>query len=182
LAPLEVDLAITNRGAVPFQRIEIDTNGNGTPDITLTGLVNNQVIEHLRYPVPGTYTIGVKVYDANNAVIHTAYRKIRAYGADETGNKMVTLYNDLINRLGNGDPAGALRLFTGNAAARYSSVFTTLGTSISSVAQQLGTPIGGAGTATWGELSILRNTTNGGQLFMLYMIRGEDGIWRIDNM
>jgi hypothetical protein len=182
LGPLEVDLTITNRGAVPFQRIEIDTNGNGTPDITLTGLSNNQVVEHLTYSVPGTYTISVKVYDAANVVIYSAYRRIRAYGADETGNKMITLYNDLISRLGNTDPAGALRLFTGNAAARYSPVFTALGSTLPSVARQLGNPIGGAGTATWGELSILRNTTSGNQVFMLYMMRGEDGIWRIDSM
>src|SRR4030095_6061607 len=146
-----MDLTITNRGAIPFQRIEIDSNGDGTPDITLPTLANNQIVEHLTYPGPGTYTIGVKVYDVNNAVVYSAYRRIRAHGADETGNKMVTLYNDLISRLANGDPTGALRLFTGNAAARYSSVFTTLGTSLPSVAQQLGTLIGGVGMEGWGE-------------------------------
>jgi len=182
LGPLEVDLTITNRGAVAFQRIEIDMNGDGSPDITLTGLPDNQSVEHLTYSVPGTYTISVRVYDAANAVIYSAYRKVRVHGADETGRKMVALYNDLVSRLGNSDPAGALRLFTGNAGARYSSVFAALGATLPSVAQQLGNPIAGAGTATWGELSILRSTTNGDRVFMLYMIRGEDGIWRIDSM
>jgi hypothetical protein len=182
LAPLDIDLTIANRGGASFQRIEIDTNGDGAAEAILTALPDNRIVESFSYPVPGTYTIGVKVYDANNQVIYAAQRKIRAYGADELGYKIVGVYNNLVTRLGNNDPNSALRLFTGNAAARYASVFSALGSSLSSVAQQLGKPINGAGGEEWSELTILRSTPNGDQAFMMYIIRGEDGIWRIDSM
>jgi hypothetical protein len=32
------------------------------------------------------------------------------------------------------------------------------------------------------EYSIVRNTAEGLQLFLIYMIRGADGIWRIESM
>ena len=119
LAPLDIELTIVNRGNAAFQRIEIDTNGDGTPETIVTTLPGNRIVESFSYPVPGTYTIRVKMYDVNNQVIYSTQRKVRAYGADELGYKIVGVYNNLLIKLGNNDATGALRMFTGNAAQRY---------------------------------------------------------------
>ena len=62
LAPLSATMTITNRGSVAFQRIEIDTNDDGTPEQTLSGLTDNQAVLALSFPNPGTYTVRVTAF------------------------------------------------------------------------------------------------------------------------
>jgi len=51
-----------------------------------------------------------------------------------------------------------------------------------SVAAQLGTPIDGVVTGDWAELTLLRQTADGERAFPVYLIRGGDGIWRVESM
>jgi hypothetical protein len=50
------------------------------------------------------------------------------------------------------------------------------------VAVKLGTLIDGVLTEEWSELTLLRDTPDGSRLFMMYLIRGGDGIWRLESM
>src|SRR5439155_19923292 len=70
-SPLTVNLTITNRGNVPFQRIEIDWNGDGTTDTTLTSLVDNERRIAITYNNAGTYRIRIVVYGVSNSVIYS---------------------------------------------------------------------------------------------------------------
>jgi len=182
LAPLSATMTITNRGNVAFQRIEIDMNGDGTPEQTLTSLVNNQAIVTLTFPSPGTYTMRVTVYDSSNNVIYVARRKVRAYSPSELGLRVIDVYAGMVTRLAANNPAGALRSFTGDAQTRYSGVFTAISSSLSVVAAQLGTLIDGVITEDTAELTIARDTPSGKQSFLIYLIRGRDGLWRIESM
>jgi len=75
-----------------------------------------------------------------------------------------------------------LTAITGSAYDRYNAIFTQLQPSLSSIVDQLGEVRDVTFTMDLAELSIVRNTPDGPQTFMLYMIRAEDGIWRIDGM
>ena len=182
LAPLSATMTITNRGNVAFQRIEIDLNDDGTPEQTLMSLPNNQAVLSLSFQNPGTYTIRVTAFDASNNVIYMARRKIRAYGPAELGMKVVDVYASMVNRLAANNPTAAVRAFTGDAQTRYADIFNVLAGSLPSVAAQLGTLIDGVITAETAELTIVRDTSNGKQSFMIYLIRGGDGVWRIESM
>jgi PKD repeat protein len=181
-SPLTVNLTITNRGNVPFQRIEIDWNGDGTTDATLMSLVDNERRIAVTYNNAGTYQIRVAVYDASNTVVYSATRTVRVYSKAELGLKLVGAYVGMVDRLGANDATGALRYFTADAQTRYRVVFDALAGMLPSVAAQLRTIIDGAITEDTAELTILENTTSGQEDFMIYLIRGGDGIWRIENM
>ncbi len=182
LAPLQTTLTINNRGAVPFQRIEIDTNDDGTPEMTLTTLTGNKGQVTLNYPTPGTSTVRVTAFDASNNVIYLARRKVRAVSPAELGVKVVDVYASMVNRLAANNPSAAVKFFTGDMQANYSSIFSTLGASLPAVAAQLGTLIDGVISEDTAELTLVRDTPTGKQTFMLYLIRGGDGLWRIESM
>jgi hypothetical protein len=182
LAPLSATMTIVNRGKVAFQRIEIDINDDGTPEQTLTSLVDNRVVLALTFPNPGTYTMRVTAYGPSNNVIYLTRRKIRAYSPAELGMKIVGAYASMVDRLAANNPTGALRLFTGDSQQKYSDVFTALAGSLPAVAAQLGTLLDGVITEQTAELTIVRDTVDGKQSFMIYLIRGGDGLWRIESM
>ena len=182
LAPFSTNVTITNRGNVAFQRIELDLNDDGTPEQTLTTLTAGKAVQALTYNNAGTYTLRITVYDGSNTIIYAAKRKIHVYLSVEFGLKVVNVYKSMVNRLIANDPASALRCFTGDAQANYAEVFGTLGASLPTVAAQLGTLIDGVVSEDSTELTLVRDTLTGAQAFMIQLIRGGDGIWRIESM
>jgi hypothetical protein len=139
-------------------------------------------VQALTYNNAGTYTLRVTVYDASNAIIYVARRKIRVYLSVELGLKVVNVYKSMVNRLIANNPMSALRCFTGDVQANYAEVFGALGASLPTVAAQLGTLIDGVASEDSTELTIVRDTPTGAQAFMIHLIRGGDGIWRIESM
>ena len=182
LAPFTTNVTITNRGNVAFRRIELDLNDDGTPEQTLTTLPGGKAMQALTYNNAGSYTLRVTVYDASNTIIYVARRKIRVYLSVEFGLKVVNVYKSMVNRLIANNPASALRCFTGDVQPRYQRIFDALGSTLPGVALKLQTLIDGSVNEDTAELTILQDTTSDQEAIMIHMIRGGDGIWRIENM
>ncbi len=182
LAPFTTALRIVNRGQVAFKRIEVDTEDDGAADLTLTSLNNDEAVVDLNYPSPGVYTVGVRVFDVTDAVIYAAKRKVRAMGRDELAYRVVDVYRTMVDRLAADNASAAVGMFVGDAQSRYAQVLADLAVPLPAVAAQLGTPIDGVVAEDWAELTLLRPTADGDQLFMVYLIRGGDGLWRVEGM
>jgi hypothetical protein len=94
----------------------------------------------------------------------------------------VNVYKSMVNRLIANNPASALRCFTGDAQEQYASVFNALGNSLPTVAAQLGQLVDGVVGEAFTELTLARDTSIGRQAYVIHLIRGADGIWRIESM
>ena len=182
IASFDVTLTISNRARVPFQRIEFDANGDGVPEVTLTSLPNNaqDVIFHITSP--GIYVITAKVFDAANNVIYSATRRVLAWGANGFARRTLGVYTGMLDRLRAGDIEGALTAITGPSYARFRDVFTALGSDLSSIVDQLGTVQRVIFNDNLMHILVVRQGTSGAQTFMISLLRGEDGIWRIEDM
>ena len=88
----------------------------------------------------------------------------------------------LLARLRVGNIPGALTAFTGSAYDKYNEIFNQLQPSLAEIVDQVGEVQDVTFTGDSAELIVVRNSTDGRQLFMIYMLRSEDGIWRIDGM
>jgi hypothetical protein len=128
------------------------------------------------------YTLRVTVYDANDQVIFLARRRIRVNSPAEVGRTVVNVYRSLVDRLTANDVSGALRSFTGDARGRYGNLIGALSGTPSQVAAQLGTLVDGVISLDAAELTLARDVAGTTQLFMIYLIRGRDGVWRIESM
>ena len=182
LAPLNVKLTIKNRGNVSFKRITVDTTSDGVADVTLTGLPPGGTTQSITYGTPGLYTMRITVYDASDNPIYTATRRVRAVDPAEIGYKLASVYTTLVNQLAANNVNGALTAFVDGARDRYSTVFAALGSSLPTVAGQVGNLSNIVVMEEVGELTVARSVGSDTQVFMMYLIRGSDGIWRIETM
>ncbi len=182
LAPLNVRMQITNRGNVPFKRITIDTNGDGTNELELTGLADGEATLSITYQDPGVRTIVVKVYDMQDILFYTSKNKILVRDPRDIADGSFGIYAGMLERLRVGNVSGALNAFTGSMRDKYQAIFTSLQPNLATIVDQLGALQYITVTGEIAELAVVRNGTNGPQTFQIYLIRSEDGIWRIDGM
>lgn len=183
LASLSVRFTITNRGNMPFQNVEFDFENNGTTDFSApaASFANGVFVLDATYPA-GKWTTIIRIRDSNNNVIYTSTQVITALPPLQLDAKMRAVYTNMLDRLRAGNISGALTAVTETVYDKYNAIFTTLQTNFGSIIDQLGTFEDVTFGDDMAEYSILRSTPNGPQRFMIYLIRGADGIWRIEGM
>jgi len=182
LAPFTTTLTISNRTSAAFQRIEVDTNGDGVPDIVLTRLQDNTAALAITYPDAGMYLVGVKVFDASNNLIYSALRKILVRDPGQVALGLVSIYMGMLDRLSFGDITGALNAISVSMRDKYDVVFTALQGQMPSIVSQLRTIQDAIVNSEIAELHVTRTTSNGPQTFSILFMRDEDGVWRIEGM
>ena len=121
-------------------------------------------------------------FDAANNLIYSVLRKALARDPRDLAGIVEGVFSGMLDKLAAGNISGALNAVTGGAQDKYRAVFTGL-------QSDLGTIVGRMGTIQWitvtselAEVAVVRNSNNGPQTFQVYLIRSEDGIWRIDGM
>ena len=92
------------------------------------------------------------------------------------------VYTRMFERLRVGNIYGALNAFTGGVHDKYEAIFTSLQPDLATIVDQLGALQYITVTDEIAEIAVVRNGANGPQTFQIYLIRSEDGIWRIDGM
>lgn len=70
----------------------------------------------------------------------------------------------------------------GSQHDKYLKIFTELQPNLANIVSQLGTLQSGAIGDDIAEYAVLRDTSNGKQVFLINFLRGEDGVWRIEAM
>ncbi|MEP6636458.1 MAG: Ig-like domain-containing protein, partial [Acidobacteriota bacterium] len=183
LAPLDVQLIVTNRGNVPFQRIEVDANGDGATELTLTSLTDNEARVSLNYLNPGLYRLRVTIFDAANQVIYTATRSVIARDPRDVAGLVTQVFTGMLDRLHAGNISGALSAITNTVRNKYQSVFSRLGTRLPSILDNgFGVVTGLAVTNEFADITVVRNKQDGQYGYHVLLIRDDDGLWRIDDM
>jgi hypothetical protein len=178
-----VQITITNRGNIPFQRIEVDANSDGAPDLTLTSLPGNEATVSLNYTNPGLYSLRVTVFDASSTIIYTATRKILARDPRDLAGLVTQVFTGMLDRLHAGNVAGALNAVTTTVRTKYQNVFSVLGARLPSILDSsFGVVTTLSVTEEFADLAIVRTKPDGQHGYHVLLIRDGDGLWRIDNM
>jgi hypothetical protein len=120
--------------------------------------------------------------DASGAAIYSTARQIHIADPYDKYDLVKGVYTDMVNRLKAGTPSTALNLFFGHAKAIYEGIFNKLGSNLSTMADQLGTVESLSISPKNAELVIVRDPTGAKKAFMIYLMKGQDGIWRIESM
>jgi hypothetical protein len=176
LAPLVASFALTNRSNTAYARADLSCLGNSTVDQSVPAPTTT--LGSCTYNTTGLYTARVKVYDSQNQVTYTGTQTINVGSVAQQDAMLRDVYFNMLARLKAGDIAGALNYVTAGVYNKYNSVFTTLGSSLPTVADQLRNIQTGSIGDEMADYVIVRN----GKVFLVSLIRGEDGIWRMDGM
>ena len=183
LESLQVTFSVENRDGVSFKQIDLDFDDDGNPDwIALANeFVDNRIAVTATYPV-GTWRAVIKAYGDQDQVLYATAKSIVVRMPAVLQANLRSIYDGVLSRLKAGNVAGALTAFTGSAYDKYNAIFTQLQPSLATIVDQLGTVREINFNADVAELSVVRDTPDGPRLFMVYLVRAEDGIWRIDGM
>jgi hypothetical protein len=178
-APLQVQFLAQSSGP-PVQRIRIDFDGNGTIDFdsSVMGLPPGNSVTHV-YSDPGVYRAAVIVTDGSGNV----YDSIHTLSARSAKDMMLRdIYENMLNNLRQGNIEGAVAAFSGSVQEKYQAIFTTLQSDLPTIVNQFGTLDSGLLADNWAEYVLLRNENGEPRAYLLYFLRSEDGVWRIDGM
>jgi hypothetical protein len=179
IAPHTVTFSISG-GGTPVASVEFDVDGNGTVDITTPGIPAAGV--QATYSSAGTVRPRVTFKDASGTVIYTTTKQVHIVDPADKYNLVKGAYTDMVNRLKAGTNSTALNLFFGHARSTYDDIFTKLGADLPAIANQLGTVESINFSKSSAEVVMSRTVSGTKQIFMIYLMRGEDGIWRIESM
>jgi hypothetical protein len=183
LETLQVTFTVENPNNVAFNQILFDLDTYGYPDwiATPADFHDGKFALNATYPV-GTWTATIKVLDDQDRVIYTTRKSIVVLMPQALQGNVVAIYENMLLRLKAGNIDGALTAFTGSAYEKFKDIFTQLRPDLVQVIDQLGTVAEVTFNLNVAELTLVRDGPEGPQRFMIYLIRAEDGIWRIDGM
>ncbi|TAK97110.1 MAG: hypothetical protein EPO07_13880, partial [Verrucomicrobia bacterium] len=175
-APLTVTFTVTPANNATVQTVALDHGDDGIIDTTV-----NYSAFMLTYIVPGTYRIRLTVTDSLGNVTSQSF-VISVTTATGLDPMLRGVYTGMLSRLKGGDITGALTAVTASAYDKYRAVFTALQSNLAAAVDGLGTIQDGRIGSDYAEYLVVRNTVDGPRGYLIYLIRGEDGVWRIDGM
>jgi hypothetical protein len=181
LAPLTVTGTLQRMSNVAFKRIEITSRADLVPDVTWYSLDTPGTVTY-RASTAGVWTVRVRVFDAGEHVIYDATRHVLVQDPQDLAGKAVQTFETMRSALRGGNIGAALATITADMQAKYSAIFSALQPDLPTIADQLGTVQEVTVNEDMAEIVLLRSTSAGDRAFNVYVIRSEDGVWRIDGM
>lgn len=182
LAPLRTNLIITDSGRVAFGRIDIHLGDDSQPYLTLTTLQDKQAVVPLEFEEPGTYTISVRVYSPEGALIYDIKRRVYAYSPLGAALQSGTIFTTFLGRLRSGDVDAAASLLGTQIREGFRETFKRLPNGHAEIVDSLGTFSALTITEDYAAIKILRRKGLQTFEYEVLLAPGDDGIWRIVGM
>ncbi|ROZ76073.1 S-layer family protein [Ramlibacter sp. WS9] len=147
-----------------------------------TNVTFNQNLSVLiNYPAPGTYTTNITVSDGSgNTSVKTFV--IVVHDAAQLDSKLKAVWNGMNNALIAGDKAAALSYMNDQAKEKYEPIFDILMPRMSEIVGSYSAVQKMAVQNDVGEYVVNRTIDGVDNVFLIYLIKGGDGVWRIDSM
>lgn len=177
-APLATSFQLVNPTGIAIQKIEVDFDGDGIIDFTTTD--PGAALSFL-YRTPGVYNARFIVTDTTGKV-YTVTLSIVVKDTADTDRLLRGIYTDMLERLRTGNIESALNAVSGGMRDKYRAIFTALKANLPSVVNQLGALQTGVIGEEMAEYVLVRSQNGTSRAFLIYFLKGEDGVWRIDGM
>lgn len=158
--------------------IATDFNGDGTTDFTAS---DPSAVLQYTYPGPGVYPARFVVTD-NTGQGHAADYMVVIRDVHAADTMLRDAYMEMLARLKAGNIDSALNAFTGGVREKYRNIFLALQPELPTIVDRLGTLQEGVIGEELAEYILSREVNGTRQGFLMYLLRSEDGVWRIDGM
>ncbi len=175
ISPLIVNFSFTNNRT---QNVSLQVNG-GQPTTVVVG--STYVVTATMNGASASQFQFAESDSAGNMSTQTYV--IVASDSVQMDQTFTALWNGMNNALVVGDKATALTYLSQSARGIYGPVFDSLMPVYSQIISSWSPPLRGQLSAEVGEYGVVTTDSNGvGSLFLIYFLRGTDGIWRLDSM
>ena len=189
-APFATTVTVTNRNNSPWQRINIDQDGNGTDDVVLTALAGSTASAQLSLPAKGRFRVRVRVFGANDSLLFETFRYVLVTLPTDDIAVVTEVYEGMTEMLRVGSVVGALNHFTDESLPKFRIVLNALAPSLPLIAGNYGLIGRNLGSccsvilySSTAELLVTRYKGGRYYGYRIYLVRdAADGLWRIHDM
>lgn len=157
---------------------QVDFDGDGTIDASTFGFDTSITYT---YTVPGIYNATIHLNDFAGGnyswTVPVVVQDVRAIDQ-----KLQGIITGMFAKLKARDIEGALAAFTPQAGVQYRAIFKDIGDGLPAAMDQIGQIVDGRITSTFAEYVLVRDKPSGKQAYLIYLLLGPDGVWRISQM
>lgn len=186
MAPLTTNLTVTNRGNANFHHADIYCSSAGAVSTSIPAASLASTAISCTYNTPGSYTVKVNIMDASQPaqILYSYLQSIQVNSVVGLNPLLQTVYFGMLDQLKARNVNGALNYLTATVNAKYAPIFTAMMSSPTLAADldQLKNIQDGRIGDGYAEFLVVRTINGTPTGFFIYLIQGEDGIWRIDGM
>ena len=174
-------LMLSNETRQPMQLVEIDLEDDGNFESSFQNLNYETIWWNIWYTTPGLHRGRIRVVDFTGAAYEMTFG-VMAQDAIGVQAGLRAMYRHAMTALRAGNIAGALNRFVGTSRQRYETIFNSLGSNLSDAVDALGDIENVTVGDDWAELLLIRDEDGTRTGYRINVIRGEDGVWRIEEM
>ncbi len=178
LAPLTTNFEVGSRSDVDIVRVEIDANGDGTFDQTLTTAPWASIVTYL---ASGKVDLVLRVTFADGSVVTTKYPIVIVDRA-ALDQQLRAVWSGMKTALAAGDKTAAMRYLDASLQQRYGPAIDLLLPSMASIVGTFSNLHSMTLTNELGEYAVNRTIEGEQRVFLIYFGRNGDGLWRIGSM
>jgi hypothetical protein len=158
--------------------VEADFDGDGVIDLTTTDM--SDLITYT-YTESGIYQASLVVTD-DYGDQYKLDQTIAAVDRAEVSANLRSVYEGMLAALSDGDIPAALNHVTGSTRQRYERLFSALQPDMGNIVAGLGVVEGDYVNGDMAELLLVSEEGGERIAYFVEMLRGEDGVWRIEGM
>jgi hypothetical protein len=177
-APLAVEFSIDGASDAAVVRIDADFDGDGEVEATVYDLT--QPFAHT-YVAPGSIVASFRVVLADGSE-HDLTAPVLVQDVESMDRLFEGLWAQMNSALLAGDLDSALRPLNASARRNYSPVFEALLPHMPEIVRSYSDLRRASLSASIGEYAVNRMIGGRNKLFLIYFLKGADGVWRIDAM
>ncbi len=178
IAPLKANFTVQNNTASSISSIQIDFDGNGSIDYTGT---DPTAPASFTYATPGVYQASITVTDSQNNAF-TQVVPVSVQDGVQMDQLFTTLLGGMNTALISGDVTKAGSYLNTAAKQKYLPVFQTLLAQMPQIIASYSPLRRVSITGEIGEYAINRTIGGRNKLFLIYFLKDDDGVWRLDAM
>jgi len=178
LAPLTTTFEVGSRSDVDIVRLDIDANGDGTFDNTLTAA---PWVSTVTYGGSGKVDLVLRATLSDGSVVTKSYPIVIEDRAMRD-QQLRAVWSGMKTALAAGDKAAALRFMDASLQQRYGPAIDLLLPSMASIVGTFSDPHTMTLTNELGEYAVTRMIDGEQRVFLIYFGRNGDGLWRIGSM
>lgn len=197
---VEQSITVYGDGVAPFLEITADRVEGVAPLAVVFTVENDRDVDASvqvgqssftvpsRSSLPVTITYGAGVYtarfDATNSTGESMSKRFVIVVQDpaQMDQRFAAMWNGMNDALIAGDKAAAMVYLSAPAQEKYGPVFDVLMPEYAAIVASFSPMYRGVLSGDMGEYVIKRNIDGVSEVFFVYFVRGNDGIWRLDSL